>query len=169
MLYRWVFAVCPYLKNVYIVNSVAADSAHSESDIDLFIITEKKRVFEVRIFLMIILQLLRMRVHRGNSRGRFCLSFIVDIDEASLSNIKDKKDALLASYLSTSVHIYNEKETSLFFKVVKKILRILPLSSIGRYFASREIRRAQKSHFKNPSIIISTSVFKFHETDSRRR
>jgi len=65
----------PGLKLVWIWNSISMNSATKDSDIDLFIITEEKRMWTVRILTTLIFQLLWVRKDNNNHAWRFCLSF----------------------------------------------------------------------------------------------
>lgn len=76
--YRWVFRIIPGLRAVYVCNRLAIAQARPTSDIDLFVITVKGRLFTTRFFLLFTLQILGLRIHPDRRSGRFCPSFIVD-------------------------------------------------------------------------------------------
>lgn len=65
----------PWLKMVWIWNSISMNSATSDSDIDLFIVTDEKRLWTVRIIITLIFQILWVRKDAKNHASRFCLSF----------------------------------------------------------------------------------------------
>ncbi len=164
--YRWVFALCPFLKEVSIINSVAENRATQRSDIDLLIVTEKNRVPQVRMFLAVVLHFLGMRVHNNHVAGRFCLSFLVDIDHANLLLLNKSEAHFYRQLLSTRVYLYTYSSKKL-LRSIRLVTRFLCINWISTLLQKREIRRALRGEFTNPSIVISKSVFKFHESDSR--
>lgn len=68
----------PFLRMTGIGNTLAFGSADADSDIDLFIITEKDHVWLVRFLTGIFYQLLGVRRHGNKVSERFCLSFYID-------------------------------------------------------------------------------------------
>jgi hypothetical protein len=100
--YRWVFALTPYLRGVSVCNTLATDNADERSDIDLFIVTDSKRLFLSRLLLTFWLQILGVRRHGNKIAGRFCLSFFATEDHLNLESIqKGPYDIYLAFWLRT--------------------------------------------------------------------
>lgn len=85
--WRWIFSLTPFLKQVYVCNTLGMTQARPGSDIDLFIITKRNRLFLVRTWLLILTQLFGLRRHGKQVEGRFCLSFFVDEDHMDLSEL----------------------------------------------------------------------------------
>lgn len=85
--WRWIFFLTPFLKEVYVCNTLAMTQARPGSDIDLFIVTRRNRLFLVRTWLLILTQLFGIRRHEDKVEGRFCLSFFVDEDHMDLSEL----------------------------------------------------------------------------------
>jgi len=54
-LYSKYWSYLPFVKEVYVCNSVAIGNAHSNSDIDLLIISQKNSMFLARLFWMLFL------------------------------------------------------------------------------------------------------------------
>lgn len=75
----------PFLRAIFVCNSVGADNAAPESDIDFFIIAEAKRIWIVRLFSNLILLLFGMRRHGDKISDRICLSFYVDTTHLDLA------------------------------------------------------------------------------------
>lgn len=82
----------PFIRMVGLCNSLSFYDAEKGSDIDIFIITEKKRLFLARSFAWIFTHFLRIRRHGEKVKGRFCLSFLISRDELNLESIKLDKD-----------------------------------------------------------------------------
>lgn len=79
-----IFAVLPYLRGIFLCNKVAQDIANEDSDIDLFIITEKNRIWTVRFLTTFLLKILGLRPSPKKTKDTFCLSFYVSQDSLSL-------------------------------------------------------------------------------------
>ncbi len=78
----------PFLKAVFVCNSVGAENATLTSDIDLFIITAPKRIWLVRFFTHAILRLFGLRTYGKKISGRMCLCFFVDTEHLDLGPLR---------------------------------------------------------------------------------
>jgi len=67
----------PFVRMVAVCNSVALGTVDQRSDIDLFIVTEKDRIFLSRVLATLFFHVLGIRRHGAKIVGRFCLSFYV--------------------------------------------------------------------------------------------
>ncbi len=74
----------PFLKAIFVCNTVAANQANEDSDIDFFIVSAKNRLWIVRFFANLILRLWGLRTYGHKMRNRICLSFFVDEDNLDL-------------------------------------------------------------------------------------
>jgi predicted nucleotidyltransferase len=83
---RWskFFRLIPAVKSVAVVNSVAYGNVHSESDIDLFIITSPNRIFLTKGFLMYFLKTIKQLEDQHASAGRFSLGMFLTTKGARL-------------------------------------------------------------------------------------
>lgn len=84
---KWIFSFTPFLKGVYVCNTLAMTQARPGSDIDVLIVTAQNRLFIVRTWLLILTQLLGVRRHGDKVEGRLCLSFFVDEDHVNFSEL----------------------------------------------------------------------------------
>lgn len=91
--------VVPFLKMVAICNNLAFGKVDEHSDIDLFIVAKRGRLFTVRILITFILHILGVRRHGKKVAGRFCLSFFVDDSALDLREIAIEKDIYLAFWV----------------------------------------------------------------------
>lgn len=78
----------PYVRMVAVCNTLALNVATSESDIDLFIITKKKRIFLARTFCTLFFLFFGVLRHHNKIAGRFCLSFYVSEESLNLEHIQ---------------------------------------------------------------------------------
>jgi len=64
----------PFVCMVGVLGSLSLQSSTKKSDIDLLIITRKKRIFVVRFFLILLLDLFFVRRKKNKIAGRICLN-----------------------------------------------------------------------------------------------
>ena len=74
--WRWLFRAVPFLKFAGVGNTLAMGWPESNSDIDLFIVTRKNRLFTTRLFLTLITSLFGVRRH-GEKNCWSLLSFVL--------------------------------------------------------------------------------------------
>ena len=73
--YSKIFRYLPFIKNVYISNSVSFKSVHKNSDIDLFIVTENNRLFLSKFFVWLLFKILK--IWWNHEKWKFCTWFWV--------------------------------------------------------------------------------------------
>lgn len=88
----------PFLKMVGVCNTLAFNNPTHNSDIDLFIVAKKGRLFIVRFFTVLILSLLGVRRHGNKIAGRFCLSFYVTENALNLEPIQFSAEDIYLTY-----------------------------------------------------------------------
>lgn len=99
----------PFLKAIYVCNSVAAETANSSSDIDLFIVTKEKRLWFVRFFTNIILKMFGMRTGKM-SANKICLSFYIGEQHLNLAPWRVCDDDIYLAYWLMQLHpLYDPK------------------------------------------------------------
>ncbi len=106
----------PFIRTVAICNSLSFYSAEKDSDIDLFIITEKNRLFISRIYALIFAQILGIRRYKKNVSGRFCFSFLISKDELDIEKIKMDEDIYLTFWLRLMRPLIGQKTYREFIK-----------------------------------------------------
>lgn len=192
-LIKWI----PWIKMLAIWNSVSMNSASNDSDIDLFIVTSKNRLWTVRIFITLIFQILWVRKTNKNHSKRFCLSFFCTTDALNLEKIAIENDIYLyyriiylkpiMDYNSTYSKFIEENKKWCDFDDYNSILegnknwiyykkdtlkyncKILNLlEKLLKYFF---ISKTKKSFIKLWSpfgVIIDNDMLKFHDKDIRK-
>lgn len=111
---RWqfLFSICPFIKLVAVCNSLPINDISKKSDIDLFIVTEKDKIFVARFFITFLLSILALRRHGKKVNSRFCLSFFVDEEKLKVSDVSLKPyDIYLAFWLKTLEPISGDYQT----------------------------------------------------------
>ncbi len=81
-------AAVPFLRAIFVCNSVGSEQARTGSDIDFFIVTTARRIWIVRFFTNLILRIFGLRTYGRKRQNRICLSFFVDTDHLNLSPYK---------------------------------------------------------------------------------
>jgi len=122
------FRYVPGIKLVAICNNLAFYNASSESDIDLFVITNKDRIWLTRFILVIIISLLGLRPPKDKVKDKICLSFYITQDNLDISNIKIANDDIYLIYwLASLMPIYQrENYYQKFIKANNWIIKYLP-------------------------------------------
>lgn len=102
----------PWLKMVAICNSLSMYATKEKwSDIDLFIITSKNRLWFVRILVTLIFQFLWVRRYWNKIKERFCLSFFIDELAMDFSNFSIENDVYLYYWTYYLKPIVNKNDT----------------------------------------------------------
>ena len=101
---RWI----PFLRSVFICNTLALGSVDEESDIDFFIVAEENRVWLVRFFANIILKLFGLRVNGNKKSDKICLSFFTSENSLGLSEVTiDRPDVYLIYWINQLLPLYD--------------------------------------------------------------
>ena len=101
---RWI----PFLRAVFVCNTVASGSVDENSDIDLFIITNTKRLWLVRFFATVTLKLFGLRTSGRQVKDKICLSFYVAEDSLNLESVTiSTSDIYMMYWISQLIPIYD--------------------------------------------------------------
>jgi len=107
-----IYKYLPFIKMIAICNSLSFSNASEESDIDLFIITEKNKIWLARFFTILIVKILGIRPNKLNHRDTFCLSFFISEDSLNIENILfNPHDIYTPYWLAQLLPIYDEDDT----------------------------------------------------------
>lgn len=137
----------PFLKAVFVCNTVASGTAFVESDIDFFVIAEKNRLYIVRFFTNLILRIFGLRTYGDKTADRICLSFFVDDQNLSLEKLKAlPEDIHFAYWALQMVPIYDPKN---YFK------RFLSANFWIKKYIPNFNMQTQYNNLVKPNIIMS--------------
>jgi hypothetical protein len=97
---RWAgwFRHVPFVQGVAVCNYLPLGVVDDHSDIDLFVVTRKGRIFMARVFLTLLTHLLGKRRHGGKVEGRFCLSFYANEENLSFQELLIKDGDIYFAY-----------------------------------------------------------------------
>lgn len=139
-------AYLPFLKAVCVCNNLAYNNADENSDIDLFIIAAKNRLFLVRTLVTLVTHLAGVRRHGQKISGRVCLSFFVSEDALNLSMVALRPlDIYLAFWLKTLKPVLDRGVMTKFEKNNRKFMKkYFPgIYTVNRCRQERVSERAQ--------------------------
>lgn len=93
---KWV----PWLKMIWIWNSISMNTSSKNSDIDLYIVTKNNRLWLARIIITSIFYILWVRKNSKNHSWRFCLSFFSTINWMDFSSFSIENDIYLYFWIT---------------------------------------------------------------------
>ncbi|GAB0174837.1 MAG: hypothetical protein HHAS10_07160 [Candidatus Altimarinota bacterium] len=183
----------PGIEMIALVNSLSMLATHPDSDIDLFVITGKNRLWLVRILMTIILTLLGVRRSGKDIPGNFCLSFFLTTEAMNLEKIAIQNDIYLYYWIYYLRPMYSKNYTYDRFlasnpwvqldipqyqKNISDLKQVLGNQKENRVLDSLNAlccfifeARTRKTNAKlgNPwGVIISDGMLKFHPEDRRK-
>src|SRR3989344_7692982 len=110
--YLWGLRFMPYVRGVAISGSQALLNNTETSDIDLFIITRKNRIWITRALVSLYFQILGQRRHGSKIQSRFCLNPYI----ASDTEITDDRNLYTAVEYARLLPVLGEREFQKFWK-----------------------------------------------------
>lgn len=183
----------PWVRMIAICNSLAFSYTNEKSDIDLFVVTKRKRLWSTRLILTGALALLHLRP-RESSRDPICLSFFVDEDHLDFASMKiGADDPYLLFWTASLVSILDRDDVMTKIHAVNRWIRpSLPRDPrVHRALAYRAepgwtvpdvgilesfAERMQRARFpvalrelmnQDTRVVVTDGVLKFHENDRR--
>ncbi len=189
----WLLNLFQSIQLVALCNSRAMGEHSENSDIDLFIITKKWRLWTGRFLVTVISSLLDIR--RRNTHGlskwspeyikktkdKFCLSFFITEDAMNLDPIRIENDIYLDKWIQTLVPLVNKNNTLERFQEAnsKKIpsekgnkqkfrhfIFSIPENIIKHFWLPETLTTYEKL-WKPWWVVISDTMLKFHDNDQR--
>ena len=105
--WSWLYKQFPFVDAIYLANSMSFNALHADSDIDLFVVAQERRVWLARFFMTLMMWVYSIKRSRKTTRKRFCLSFFVDKDNQNLESLLlHKRDIYLPYWIAHLVPIY---------------------------------------------------------------
>jgi hypothetical protein len=103
---RWLFANTPFLREVFVTNTLAYDNVKQGSDIDLLIVGRSGRLWTCRAILLLLLSWFRLRVRGVNKHARFSPELWLGDNALDLKGIALDNDYYLAFWLADITQIW---------------------------------------------------------------
>jgi len=104
------FRFIPWIKMIAIGNIIGNNNLKDGSDIDFFIVSDKKRIYLTRFFTTLVTKFLLLRPRVNNVRDKICLSFYISDDCADLSSLhlNKHKDLYFVYWMANLLPIYEK-------------------------------------------------------------
>ena len=97
----------PFIRWVALANTLAAEGAGPESDIDLLIVVQPGRLYLGRLLVTALTQLLGWRRHGRHVTNRICLSFYIAADNLNIKSLAYADDPYLIYWLASLYPLVN--------------------------------------------------------------
>lgn len=128
----------PFLRAVFVCNTTASEQANDDSDVDLFIVTEKNRIWITRFFITLLLELFRLRRVGKRVKNKVCLSFYVTVENLDLAKWRvADEDVHFAYWLNQMLPVFDSDNYYLKFlqanSWVKSYLPNLDSNQVSSY------------------------------------
>ena len=186
----------PGLRMIAVCNSLSMYASEQDSDIDIFVVTDPKRMWLTRVCLTAIFQILGVRRHGKKVAWRFCLSFFCTTEAMGFEKIAIENDVYLKAWVNhlkpivdiggcyedflganagwMEVASVNNKENAR-FRCIEKPLSVERLgwwwnfldALLRTMFEPLTLREYERLG-KPWGVIISERMLKFHPGDRRR-
>ena len=184
----------PWVKMIAVCNSLAFSFTNNESDIDLFVVTERGKIWSTRLILAGALAFMRARPgERANDP--LCLSFFVADDRLDLSSVKiGPKDPYLMFWIATLSPLLDRGDILAKLRVANGWMRpdvprahgvrrarsyaALPVRAFPDLFNIERIaERMQRARFPltlrtmmnaDTRVVVTDGMLKFHHNDRRQ-
>lgn len=154
-----IFRNLPFIKEIFLCNSITFNALNKESDIDLFFIVKKNNIRKARIFTLLIFSIIWLKRFKKIKRKKFCLTFYITEDKENLYSISlPKTDIYLAYRIGHLVPIYleNNRKSNFFYNNVW-IKNILPNIKENKINLWQEIG-TKRGHFKEVIEILFWNI-----------
>jgi hypothetical protein len=118
----------PFLKGVFLCNQFFV-STKEDSDIDIFVVAKKNRIWIVRFLAIFFMAIFGYRIKKGKEKNKICLSFFASEDSLNFLDIThDCEDIYLCYWIATLIPIYDPH--NIYTRIMKEnkiwIKKLLP-------------------------------------------
>lgn len=159
--YSRFWSYLPFVKEVYLCNSVAIGNANKNSDIDLLIVTQKNSLFLARFFWMLFFYLSLQRSVFPKKFGKICPSFWIEEDLRLIDTVNKEVDPYFIIWKNNLISLksYSVKTYPFFIRILNRFLGHLMIYKI----------RISKKYKKAPegAVIVNFRMLKLHFNDKR--
>lgn len=94
----YLLSLVPYIRLICVCNSLSYENTHKDSDIDLFIVTEREKVHLSRMIAVALAALFGLRPKEESHADKICLSFFVDKENMDIANLRFGDDDVYFRY-----------------------------------------------------------------------
>lgn len=107
---RWrLYRSLPFVKQIYLCNSISFNALHDTSDIDIYIIAQHGYIWLARFFSVFMFRITKNKRSKDKKTKRFCLSFYTDERNSNLYHLRHSMgDIYLPYWLAHAVLLYTD-------------------------------------------------------------
>jgi len=146
----------PYVRMVAVTGSLALNTTHRKSDIDVLIRAKHGHIWTVRIFVTALTQILGKRRHGKKISDRICLNHYISDKSADLG-----PKNLFSDHISkTMIPVWTSSKKS----VVEKLLTNTVAGPLESFLRATQIRK-----IKHREVIFKDSALVFHHPRPRNQ
>ena len=156
--YASTWSKLPFMKEVYLCNSVAIGSAHATSDIDLVLVTAKNRLFLARLLWMIVFWFKGQRGFFRPFKNNLCPSIWLDHDLALCESFSLANDPYLDLWKENLILLRK-------FKV--NVRQSFLLDNLNRFLGRLMLYKIHRKFHNHVGVIANFRILKFHLSDVR--
>ncbi|OGC46516.1 hypothetical protein A2V49_00505 [candidate division WWE3 bacterium RBG_19FT_COMBO_34_6] len=142
--YLTLLKAVPWIKLVAITGSVAANNAVKDDDIDVFIITDKSRLWLSRFFVYLILKNINKYAQGGEGNRKFCCNLMVD--DSATRWPKNKQNIFVAREILGMVPIFDKDNE--YFKFIHENQWALDFYKQYKINFPNKFNKSKRNHSK---------------------
>ena len=124
---KWL-ALVPYVKMVAVMNSLAHDNVHADSDIDLLVVTKKGRLWVARGIMLLLLKVLGKRAWGMRRACKFSPEFFVDEDHLNVSDLGSRSLYLKSIWVADMTPVVYGEYFNKFWNANSWLAEYLPMA-----------------------------------------
>lgn len=146
-----IFRFIPWVRMICVANLIGRDNLRDGSDIDLFIVTDHKKIWLSRFFLVAIAKFLNVRPQKNNQKDKICLSFFISEKNTDLSGLKkEAEDRYFDYWFLNLAPIYSRDNSFIkFIESNQAIMNKFPNYYPEQISDKRKIKIIENSFYKN--------------------
>jgi len=100
-------ASMPFVRAIFVCNTLSSSAVEEGSDIDVFIIIKKGRLFLARSLVTLYLGLFGLRRTKRKIKNKICLSFYVTDDNLNLQSVSIENDIYMKYWLTQLIPVFD--------------------------------------------------------------
>ncbi len=150
---------CPFVRMIAVTGRIAMKNAEKRSDLDLFIVLKRGRIFTGRIFVTLLVHLMGKRRYGNKIANRICLNYFVADDSMEIT----VKDLFASSEYFFMIPVFGEKVFRDFQKMnywIKKYHSNFSLNRIGN------LKTLSDDFFSKNTRFFMENIFNFSFIES---
>ncbi len=103
----WLISCVPFVRAVFVCNTVGFGVPTVQSDIDVVVITKDKTIFLTRFLVTALLTITGFRRHGRQVQNKICLSFYLSENNLSLQSLAIERDIYLQYWIALLIPVYD--------------------------------------------------------------